>query len=192
MRSISRLTRSPTLAAPKVVSRRVCGMMLTPKRLPCDLVHRERTPSSATEPLVATAASKSPARRTRSARNRPPAAARRSSATASTWPETICPPSSSPALSARSRLMRRADAPIAEGGARQRLGRGLHREPVGALLDDGEADAGAGDRRAEREIAEIEMRSRCESRCRRRDDRAHGADIGDDSREHGCNTRPTA
>src|SRR6185437_10335553 len=42
-----------------------------------------------------------------------------------------------------------ADTPLLEDRARQRLSRGLHREPIDAVIDSGEANTRAGDRGAE-------------------------------------------
>ena len=54
----------------------------------------------------------------------------------------------------------RAFAPEVGGGLRHGLARNIDREPVVALVDDGQADARAGDRRAEID------RARCRSRSR--------------------------
>ena len=80
-----------------------------------------------------------------------------------------------------------ADAPVAEVGLRQRLGRGLTANQSGAELDRGEAAAGAGDRGAERDRSPRSSPARRCSACRvrrRAADFAHGADIGDDAGEH--------
>ena len=73
--------------------------------------------------------------------------------TASTWPVTICPPSSSPSCSAGSRLSRAPSRPHARGGAADGFARDVDREPciarLAAAFDHGQAHARAGDRGAD-------------------------------------------
>ena len=106
------------------------------------------------------------------------------SATASTWPVTIWPPSSSPRRSARSRLSLRALAPAIGGGLRDRLARDVDGEPVLALVDDGQAHAGAGDGGAEVDPVEIVARADDQPQVAALLGAAHGADVGDDPGEH--------
>ena len=113
-----------------------------------------------------------------------------SAARPSAWPATIWPPSSSPTLSARSRLIRRAPLPVADRGDAQRLGGGIDREPgavaVPAARDDGEAHPAAGDRGADGDGVGIVAAGDLEPRepLRARLDRNHLADVGDDAGEH--------
>ena len=100
------------------------------------------------------------------------------------------PPSSSPIFSARSRLIARAGLPARRRGQPQRLFPGLDLEParVGAALrqaSHGQADAGAGDRRADGDgrgiVGGVDAQPHA---LRQRLDRGDRADIGDDAGEH--------
>ena len=102
------------------------------------------------------------ARGCRGGSNRRPAQAPTTSPTPSTWPVTIWPPSSSPILSARSRLRRAPSAATWPGAVRDLgFGRDVDREPVVALVDHGQADARAGDRGAEIDGRPCRSRRRC-------------------------------
>src|SRR5690606_33214335 len=79
----------------------------------------------------------------------------------------------------------RAGAPGAERRARQRLARGVDGEAPGSAVDDREADAGAGDRGAERDGAGVVARLDHEAGVATRHDLAHTADVGNDAGEHG-------
>ena len=190
MVSTSRLTSSPLRKAPSVVTASVCGMISTENVSPSTALTVSETPSSATEPLAAMKrASSAGARSTKRAMSVKSSRAT-TLASPSTWPATRWPPSSSPSLSGRSRLTLRAVAPAADRGQRQRLGRGVDREPGAAALfagaDDGHAHARAGHRGAvdqfgarigagDGEAAQI---------IGARLDRPHFAEIGDDAGEH--------
>ncbi len=106
-------------------------MMFTPNVSSLHLVHRQRYAVHGDAAL-----DRDEARQVASAPGKPSACdpfsgvADTASPTPSTWPDTRCPPSSSPMRNDRSRLTRDPDGPASQLGMRQRLGRGIDREPV--------------------------------------------------------------
>ncbi len=84
----------------------VCGIRFTPNSAPSTSFTVSDVPASATEPLGAMKRASSVGARKRNRVLSPSGVIATISATPSTWPETICPPISSPSLSARSRLIR--------------------------------------------------------------------------------------
>jgi hypothetical protein len=81
-------------------------MTLTPKARPSTSLTVSEMPSSATEPLGAMKRARSGGTWKRKRRESPSGSIATISASPSTWPETMCPPSSSPSFSGRSRLTR--------------------------------------------------------------------------------------
>ena len=104
--------------------------------------------------------------------------------TPSTWPVTIWPPGSSPTLSARSRLSPLPSAHRPRRGPALSLGRDVDREPAIAFVDDGEADARAGDRRAEIDAGHVVAAGDPDAQVAARLDGLDPADIGDDPGGH--------
>ncbi len=82
----------------------VCGMMLTPKRVPSTSLTVSETPSSATEPLGAMKRARIRRRLNVMRMDSPSGVTLTTSAMPSTWPVTMWPPSSSPTCIGRSRL----------------------------------------------------------------------------------------
>ena len=161
------------------------------------------TPSSATDPLAAMKRA-SPCRRAQhEACHFRHVLARDHLASPSTWPLTICPPSSSPALSARSRLIAGARPPTSGRGQPQGFRRRIDGEPGAPALLAGanhrKANAGTGDRgpveQSARGIAAGDLHAM--QVVGARPDAAHLADIGDNACKHGrglvsrsrCSTR---
>ena len=77
----------------------------------------------------------------------------------------------------------RALAPEAGRGLRHGLARDVDREPAVALVDDGQADARAGDRGAEIDARHV-VAAAIRGAGRRAPRRLERADVGDDSGEH--------
>ena len=168
----------------------VCGMISTENVSSVDLVDRQRDAVERDRALERDEARSA----RRGARNVSRAMSVRSSratssAMPSTWPATIWPPSSSPILSARSRLSRVPCCQRADRGQPQRLGGGVDGEPGAGRRaprpDHGQADAGAGDRGADVRSSPRHRRRRSSAGAALRParlDRQHFADIGDDAR----------
>ena len=111
--------RCPASSAPQVVRSAVWGMMLTPNRsvgLVLDLVDGQRDAVQRQRALGRDIAAIEVGRRLEARRSLVALGpARRTSATPSTWPETIWPPSSSPSLERPFEVDRRP-APVAQRG----------------------------------------------------------------------------
>ena len=115
---------------------------------------------------------------------RRPARAPAISPTASTWPNTMWPPSSSPMRSERSRL---TVSPTAQAPAVVTSRVAAEASTVNqsvALVDRGEADARGGDRAAERDLGERQPGPDGHAPAAAVGDLEHPADIGDDPGEH--------
>ena len=124
--------------------------MLTPKVSSVTSLTVNDTPSTATLPLTAMKRARSRGRGSASGWSRVPAVADSASPTPSTWPETRCPPSSSPSRSERSRLTR---VPTRQRPSVVLLSVSAEASAAnqsGADLDRGQAAAGAADRGADR------------------------------------------
>src|SRR5690606_22372110 len=102
--SISRLTRAPVFSAPRVVCSRVWGMTFTSKRVPSTALTVSDTPSTVIEPLGAIWRCSGAGASTAIRREPPSGVTDTTVPTPSTWPETMCPPISSPSRAARSRF----------------------------------------------------------------------------------------
>ena len=79
-----------------------------------------------------------------------------------------------------------ADLPTACGGDLQGRTGSLHPEPVGALVDHGQADARGGDRATKRNLGERQPGLDDQTAAVLPGHVADAADVGDDAREHGA------
>src|SRR5579875_3642417 len=104
--SISRFTASPGCNKPKVVTASVCGIIVTPNSAPSTALTVNETPSTAMLPFSAMNRASACGARKRQRVDWRSRSAASASPVPSTWPETRCPPNSSPSFSARSRLTR--------------------------------------------------------------------------------------